>query len=65
MDMGFALKKHACTLRFSLRAKDYHLWPVHGRPQNVLVMRRYTPVCNCLDVMDDVFASYVCSNQHF
>lgn len=42
---GVALKKHAFTLRFTLRAKDYHLSPVHGRPQNVLVMQRYAPVC--------------------
>lgn len=60
-----ALKKHALTLRFSLRPKDCHLSSVNGRPQNVLVTQRYAPVCDYLNVMDDVFAPDVCSNQYF
>lgn len=61
---GVASKKHAFTLRFSLRPKDCHLSSLHGRPQKVLVTQRYAPVCDYFNVMDDVFAPDVCSNQH-
>jgi len=55
-------KAHLCLCKVQLKGK--RLSSVHGRPQNVLVMQRYVPVCDCWDVMDDVFVSDVCSNPH-